>query len=116
MSRTILVAGVLYAFLAAPPEVSAQRVTAKLPINWPQAVAFSPDGKQVAVGGMERNGNAPIDGLVFLLDAHTGQQQAVLRHSARLKSSMEAPRLKTGFTKSPILQTDERLRWPPTWD
>jgi WD40 repeat protein len=60
-------------------------LTSSVPMARPMAVAFSPDGRQIAIGGLETTGSAPIDGIVALIDVETGQQQAPLRHSGTLK-------------------------------
>jgi WD40 repeat protein len=49
------------------------------------AVAYSPDGKQIAVGGLESGRDINSDGMILLLDSQSGKERAALRHSGTIK-------------------------------
>ncbi|TWU29489.1 hypothetical protein [Bythopirellula polymerisocia] len=70
---------------AASSVKAAPIISVDVPIAQPLAVAFSPDGRQAAVGGTETIGNVPNDGVVALVDVETGTQKALLRHSGAVK-------------------------------
>lgn len=61
-------------------------VTIDVPMVRPEVVAFSPDGKQAAVGGLEKMTDAPGAGVVALVDVAAGQQRALLKHSGVVKT------------------------------
>jgi hypothetical protein len=85
MFRAIITAVLSYHLLISGASLGDQPVTTNLPLASPMAVAYSPNGKQIAVGGIETVGNAPNDGLVVLVDANSGEQRATLRHSGTIK-------------------------------
>ena len=70
-----------FALGAAVPTFGAPLVTVHVPMARAEVVAFSPDGSQAAIGGLEKMMDAPADGVVVLVDAATGKQQTLLRHS-----------------------------------
>jgi HEAT repeat protein len=72
-------------FSACAITASAADYTVDLPLARPTAVAYSPDGKQMAVGGLGSFGDVPNDGVVLLVDAATGTRQSLLRHSGTIK-------------------------------
>ena len=64
--------------------IGAQPVTVELPIAKPLAVAYSPSGEQVAVGGLSPEQDGPADGIVALVDAAAGKVQSLLQHSGAI--------------------------------
>lgn len=85
MFRKNVIAGVLSCTLLGSPVLGAEPITFDLALSHPTTVAYAPNGKQVAVGGLASTGNAPNDGLVLLVDSQNGRTQGALRHSGTLE-------------------------------
>jgi HEAT repeat protein/DNA-binding beta-propeller fold protein YncE len=85
MLRTKLAAGILCLMLLSSALRSAEPVSISLPLARPMAVAYSPDGKQIAVGGLESGRDINSDGMILLLDSQSGKERAALRHSGTIK-------------------------------
>lgn len=77
--------------LTGRPVMGAQPVAVDLPLAAPMAVVFSPDGKQIAVGGQDTNVDEVNDCLVLLIDSENGEHQKELRHSGKLTRSLQMP-------------------------
>ena len=73
----------------------------KLPLEATMTVVFSPDGKQIAVGGQDTLVDGPNEGLVLLIDAENGEQQATLRHSGAVTRNLRMPNPVRGLAYSP---------------
>ncbi len=82
MLRNYAVVLVLTTVIANGPRLQAQITSLELPLVRPMAIAYSPDGRQVAVAGFQMEQGKPANGIVSLVDVATGKQQFRLELSA----------------------------------
>ncbi|TWU28354.1 HEAT repeat domain-containing protein [Bythopirellula polymerisocia] len=97
MFRSNPIAGVIFVLVLSIPILTygplfgADSVIVELPLEATMAVAFSPNGKQVAVGGQDALLDGPNEGLVLLIDVEKGEQQVQLQHTGEVDRDLRMP-------------------------